>query len=209
MAPEDSRGSFTQTADTVSESDPDAQDRGERRRDRGRKVNPDIPPDVRRGLRPTVAGDVAPEHPVYPVSRVTTRMAVGFVAGLAAAAVVVAVTYLLMVTRVLTAPSFYYTSQAWFGDRGAGMTHVLGAVTTVVGGALWGLLFGLIVRRPTPAKGILFGLLPALVTFLIAPMGSRPLIAALVLNVFVYGFTLGRLSSWWLRPPSTSDTTPG
>jgi hypothetical protein len=194
--------------DTFSDSDPDARNRGEPLRDRGRKFNPDIPPDERLGLRPTIAADAAPEHPAYPVSGALTRKGLGFVAGIVAAAAVVTITYLLMLTHVLAAPSFYYTSQAWFGDRGTGMTHALGAVATIVGGGLWGLLFGLIVRRPTPAKGILFGLLPAAVTFLIAVQGYRTLVAALALNVFVYGFALGRLASWWLRPPSTSDTTP-
>jgi hypothetical protein len=159
-------------------------------------------------LRPTVAGDAVPDHAAYPVSRAPTRIVTGFVAGVVAAAAVVAVTYLLMLTRVLPAPSFFYTSQGWLGDRGAGMTHALGVFGSLLAGGLWGALFGLIVRKPTPAKGILFGLLPAAVTFLLAPMGSRPLIAALVLNVFVYGFLLGRLASWWLRPPSTTDTTP-
>jgi hypothetical protein len=195
--------------DTFSDSDRDTADRGERVGDRERKFNPDIPPDERMGLRPTVAGDVVPDHPAYPVTGVLTRMGVGFVAGLAAAGIVVGITYLLMLARVLPDPSFYYTSQAWFGDRGTGMTHLFGALATIIGGGLWGLLFGLIVRRPTPAKGILFGVLPAACTFLVAPMGSRPLIAALILNVFVYGFLLGRLASWWLRPPSTTDTTPG
>jgi hypothetical protein len=196
-------------ADTFSGSDTDTKDRGERVGDRGRKFNPDIPADERMGLRPTVPGDAAPDRPAYPVSGALTRMAVGFVAGLAAGAIVVAITYLLMLARVLPDPSFYYTSQAWFGDRGPAMTHGFGAAATIIGGGLWGLLFGLIVRRPTPAKGIVFGLLPAICTFLIAPMGRAPLIAALILNVFVYGFALGRLASWWLRPPSTSDTTPG
>jgi hypothetical protein len=196
-------------ADTFSGPDSDTADRGQPLRDRDRKFNADISPDERLGLRPTVAGDAAPDIPAYPVSGAFTRIATSFVAGLAAAGIVVAITYLLMVARVLPAPSFYYTSQSWLGDRGTGMTHVLGAVGTVVAGGLWGVLFGLIVRRPTPAKGMIFGLLPAAVTFLIAPMGSRPLMAALVLNVFAYGFALGRLASWWLRPPSTSDTTPG
>ena len=196
--------------DTFSGTDTDTNDRGERLRGRDRKFNPDIPPDERLGLRPTVApADVATDVPYYPVSGAGTRMGTGFLAGIAAAGVVVAVTYLLMLARFIEGPSFFYTSRGWLGDRGTGVTHALGVFGSLIAGGLWGLLFGLIVRKPTPAKGMIFGLLPAALTFLLAPMGSRPLIAALVLSVFVYGFLLGRLVSWWLRPPSTSDTTPG
>jgi hypothetical protein len=196
-------------ADTFSDADTDTNDRGEPLRGRERKFNPDIPPDERLGLRPTVAGDAVPDYAPYPESRAATRMASGFVAGIVGAGAVVGLTYLLMLARVVEAPSFFYTSRSWLGDRGTSVTHALGVFGSLIAGGLWGLLFGLIVRKPTPAKGMIFGLLPAALTFLLAPMGSRPLMAALVLSVFVYGFLLGRLASWWLRPPSSSDTTPG
>src|SRR3954471_9507750 len=52
-------------ADMFSGSDGDAADRAERLRGRGRKLNPDIPPDERMGLRPTIppATALVTEHP--------------------------------------------------------------------------------------------------------------------------------------------------
>ena len=49
-------------ADTFSGDDQDAEGRGERIKPT--KKNPDISPDERMGLKPTVAGDVVPDHPV-------------------------------------------------------------------------------------------------------------------------------------------------
>ena len=51
-------------ADTFSGDDGDTEGRDGALPKRPRKFNPDIPPDERLGLRPTVSGDAAPDTPV-------------------------------------------------------------------------------------------------------------------------------------------------
>ena len=192
--------------DTFSDSDADTDGRDDSIR-RERKRNPDIPPDARLGLRPTVPAAVVMDRPDYVVSRARTRMVTGLVAGLAAAALAMAVMYALFVTGILRAQSFSVTSRAWFGDRGAPQ-NLWSIAAYLAAGSLFGLLFALLIKRPTPAKGIVFGVLPGILIALFATAGPAAMAVLVLLNMIVWGFATGRLCSWWLRTPSTTGTTP-
>ena len=184
---------------------------------RSRKFDPTVDPDTRVNLRPTTGGDAAPVHPAYDESDAGTRAATGAVAGLIAAAIALALAYALYGAGLIAAPTFLVAAEHWTGLRGAG-GHVLGALRALAAGALWGALFGLFVRRPTFARGLLFGLLSALLLWVvIAPSLGRPLFLGwtaegiglpLLFNVFIWGGIAGTLAGRWLRPPYSADLTP-
>jgi hypothetical protein len=194
-------------------SDPDDPGRAERLGGKSRKFSPDIPPDARLGLAPTVAGDAVPDHPAVPVEEPRTRAATGFVAGLIGSAVVVTLAYLLTLAGALTSPGFVTTARAWLGQHGA-LDHVLGVLGGLVSGGCWGALLGLLVPRPNIGKGMLFGFLPALFAVaVVAPlagqgffMGGRfgAMVFPLLFHVIVWGAVAGHLCDRWLSPPSTT-----
>ena len=202
--------------DTFSDADGEGGTRAEPLRGgRGRKFNPDIPPDARLGLSPTIPADPVPDHPVLPaVADSRTRAATGFLAGLAAAAVLAAVSYVLALSGGPgSAPSFVGASRGSFGTHG-GLDHVLGTLGLLVAGGLWGTLFAVFVTRPNIGKGMLFGVVPTLFFWLVvAPlsggglfMGATASGIALPLlgNVLIWGGVLGSLCDRWLSPPSTT-----
>ena len=201
--------------DTFSGTGTHPAGRDERIGGKGRKFNPDIPPDARLGLTPTVAGDAVPDHPTDAAepADTRTRVASAALAGVAAAAILAAVLYVLAFTGVLVTPNFVVISQTWFGTRG-GLDHVLGLFGSLIAGGLWGALFGLLVARPSFAKGMLFGLLPALFLWVvIAPLtgnalffgfNPREIVLPVLYNVVIWGGLLGYLCDRWVSPPSTA-----
>src|SRR5688572_5029899 len=202
--------------DTFSGTGDDPGHPGARLGGKERKFNPDIPPDARLGLAPTVAGDPVPHHPVHPVKPPRARAMAGFLAGAAAAAVLAVVAYLLALAGLGgTTPTFVGASRVWLGQQGA-VGHVLGVAGFVLVGGVWGALFGLLVARPTFLKGMLFGILPTLFHWLVlAPLaGAGPfsggtaggIILPLVTNVVLWGGLLGYLCERWLAHPTTAAT---
>jgi hypothetical protein len=178
---------------------------------RDKKTNPEVDPDTRLGLRPTTAGTVAPALPVYPASGPRTRMAAGGLAGLIGAAVAAAVWYALFWAGVAPQPP----SLAVVREVVAGgfVPVVLGLVASVAAGGVWGMLFGLLVRKPTVLKGMAFGVLPALLQWLVLPpLTGAPAAAGIVLpllfSVFVWGTLTGYTAGRWLRPPYSAAVDP-
>ena len=198
------------TTGSARERTPDAD-----RRDR--KTNPDVDPDTRLGLRPATAGMVAPGQPAYPESGPRTRAATGAVAGLIGGAVAAAAWYAVHWAGVAAPPPSLATARAVLGMGGVGGT-VVGVVASLVTAAAWGALFGLLVRKPTVLKGMLFGVLPALVQWLVlAPLARQPMFfggtaAAIGLSVlfcvFVWGGLTGYHCGRWLRPPYSAAVDP-
>ena len=86
------RSFTTPDTDTETFTGPDRDsEAGALRRDK--KVNPDVDPDTRLGLRPATEGMAAPRQPAYPASGPRTRTATGAVAGLIGGAIAAAVWY--------------------------------------------------------------------------------------------------------------------
>jgi hypothetical protein len=203
--------------DTFSDADAGGgNDRAEPlRADGARKFNPDIPPDARMGLSPTIVADPVPDHPVHPVvADPRTRAATGFLAGAAAAAVLAAVAYVLALAGGPgSAPSFVAASRVWLGTHG-GLDHALGTLGFLVAGGLWGALFALVITRPNVGTGMLFGIVPTVFLWLVvAPLAGAGLfmggtlggiLLPLLANTLIWGGVLGYLCDRWLSPPSTA-----
>jgi hypothetical protein len=187
----------------------------------GRKNNPDVDPDTRLGLRPATAGAVAPNLPFYPVSDTPSRAGTGAVAGLIGAAVVVAVAYLLHAAGLIPAtPSLAATGRVLSGRGGTLLSHVGAALASVIAGAVWGLVFGFLVRRPTILKGMAFGLVPALFQWMVMSpllgdglffrrLGAGAGIGLPVLfNALIFGSIVGYFCGRWLRPTYSGAVDP-
>ena len=81
------------------------------------------------------------------------------------------------------------------------LDHCVAIAASLIAGVLWGVLFGLLFKRPTAAKGMLFGLLPTLLFwFVVAPLtGQAPfapghragLLLPLLFNSIIWGGILG------------------
>ena len=190
-------------------------------REDGRKNNPDVDPDTRLGLRPATAGMVAPNVPTYPVSDAATRAATGAVGGVIGAAVVVVLADLLHWVGLIPAtPSVAAASRLLDGRGGPLLIFVAAAFGSVIAGAMWGAVFGLLVRRPTILKGMAFGLVPALFQWLVlSPLLGEGLFfrrlgfgagvgLPLLFNVLIFGSILGYYCGRKLCPPYTGAVDP-
>ncbi|MEO6916451.1 MAG: DUF6789 family protein [Chitinophagaceae bacterium] len=108
----------------------------------------------------------------------------------------------------------YIMKAAGLGEPGfigmyRGMTHsdspsdplIAGLLFVIAGGGIWGILFALLVKNPTPLKGLLFGLLPTLWLWTgVNAMLSKPMfngfevmgiIMPLVFNMLIWGSFVG------------------
>ncbi|HEX8912126.1 MAG TPA: hypothetical protein VF796_07175 [Humisphaera sp.] len=184
---------------------------GDIRRGRRRELHPEVDPDTRLGLQPTVAAEDLPtplaEEPTRPGSRVATAA----LAGVIASGVVVLLSFLggfefpryLAVERLVSGP-------------GAGAPMVLLGVAVALGlGTAWAALFGLLVSRPSALAGAAFGLLPAAFNWLVAgglSVDGRTSVSLLVwcvaFHAVLWGTIVGHLCRRWLRPPYAAATSP-
>jgi hypothetical protein len=178
---------------------------------RDRKTNPDPDPDARLGLRPSTGGMVAPRQPAYPASGPKTRAATGAIAGTIGGTIATALWYALFWAGASPVPSSLAVARNGLGLAGLPASAV-GVLGSVIAAAAWGGLFGLLVRKPTLLKGMIFGLLPAL-----APLSKQPMFfgatgAAIALPllfcVFVWGGLTGYFAGRWLRPPYSGAVEP-
>jgi hypothetical protein len=184
---------------------------------RDRKANPDVDPDTRLGLRPATGGMVAPRQPAFPDSGPRTRAATGAVAGLIGGLIAAVAWYGLHWTGAAALPPSLAVAR-WGGRFGGVSASVIGILGSVVAAVGWGALFGLLVRKPTVLKGMVFGFLPALFQWLVlAPLSRQPLFfgataAAIGLPVLfcvlVWGGITGYFCGRWLRPPYSGAVDP-
>ena len=190
---------------------------GDERSLREHKADPNLDPDPRMGLRPAIGGTVAPQQPAYPESGPRTRAATAAVAGLIGGAVAAALWYALYWSGAAPLPPSLAVARwgARFGGVTASVLGILGSVVAAVG---WGALFGLLVRKPTILKAMVFGLLPALFQWVVlAPLSRQPMFFGLtgvaiamplLFCVFVWGGLTGYYCGRWLRPPYSADVDP-
>ena len=127
----------------------------------------------------------------------------GLVGGTLAGAATVAMTALGRPVGLVPADEFP-PPETWQGMFGGprGRAVALGSATFALGGGAWGALFAALVEDPTPAKGMLFGVLPLLYEgAVVAPiMGKRPFfggralptVLGVVGNCLVWGGLTGR-----------------
>ena len=184
---------------------------------RDRKTNPNVDPDTRLGLRPMTRGMVAPQLSPYPESGPGTRAATGAVAGLIGVAVAMPLWYLAYRGWVAPPPPPVAAARAWF-NAGTTGEIVFGVVASAVAGAALGALFGLVVRKPTILKGMIFGLVPALVQWLVVgPLTGQGLFLGgtaagiglpLLFDVLLWGAITGYFCGRWLRPPYSAAVDP-
>jgi hypothetical protein len=184
---------------------------------RDKKVNPNVDPDARLGLRPATSGMVAPEQPAYPATGPRTRAATGAVAGLIGGTVAAVVWYAAYWAGSAGSPPSLATARAAFGLNGVA-ANALGLLGSVAAGAVWGAVFGLVVKKPTILKGMIAGVLPALVQWLVlAPLSRQPLFFGatgagiglpILFCVFVWGGLSGYYCCRWLRPPYSAAVDP-
>ena len=165
----------------------------------------------------TNAAGVIRDYPGYVASDAGTRMLTAAVAGVIGAAILAAIMYLLYWANPTLVPSFLEAERRLLGTHGFG-DHLAALAGFLVAGAVWGALFGLLVRRPTWFKGVAFGFVPTLFLWLVmAPLmgkglfmgfGAPGLLVPIVFNVCIWGSIVGRYCEQRLRPPSTSATKP-
>lgn len=129
------------------------------------------------------------------------KLTVSFTGGVIGASVLVALSYLMMLANMIPAPPYLEPYRAVAGAHGAATDHVLSGIGFLLAGGLWGLLYGAMVRRPSVASGMLFGILPTLFMWLVvAPIAGKPLfngfqakglLLPLAFNVAIWGSFLG------------------
>lgn len=130
-----------------------------------------------------------------------SRLRSGFVGGALGSVLIVAIMLVMLVLGGVT-PMFVATFNATFGPAGPVVAGLAGGALFVLSGALWGVPFAALVRRPSIGKGIAFGLVPALWLWLVVAPGmlGKPvffgfappkLIMPFVFNCLVWGTTVG------------------
>ena len=182
------------------------------------KFRPDVDPDERLRLHPTTHHLVASQQPTYPLSAAGKRTVTGFFAGLLGTAVMTAIIYILLAGRLIGSPDFVLTERNWLGPHNLFVDYALGTLGFLIAGGIWGGLFCLLVPRPSIAKGILFGIVPTVFHWLMAPimlhqplfLGFKPLgiLLPILFNVFIWGAVTGYYAARWLRPPYSVSVQP-
>jgi hypothetical protein len=133
------------------------------------------------------------------------RLRTGFIAG-ALGALAITVIMLVMQLAMGATPMFVGTYQSVLGPSSLVVAELVGGVLFVLSGAVWGMLFTSLVKQPTLARGMLFGLAPALWLWLVvAPlMLGQPaffgfqvpnLVMPFLFNVVVWGSITGWYSA--------------
>ncbi|CAN5135611.1 hypothetical protein BH09BAC2_BH09BAC2_20890 [soil metagenome] len=85
----------------------------------------------------------------------------GFIAG-CIGAIILVVAMLLMNVAGLGDPPFIGMYRGMTHSNSTSDPFIAGLIFIVAGGGIWGILFALLVKKPTLLKGFLFGILPTL-----------------------------------------------
>ena len=131
----------------------------------------------------------------------------GFVAGAAGAGIAAGLMYALHAAGAAPRPAFVRASRRLLGRHGVLIDHAAGLAGYALAGGIWGSGFGAVVREPSVAKGMAYGLAPtAFNGAVIDPLiGNRPFAADrpkqaainALLGVAVWGCFVG----WFCGPP--------
>jgi hypothetical protein len=127
------------------------------------------------------------------------RLKFGFIAGCLGAVILVVVMYILMVVGMGN-PGFVQMYRSTFGTHPP-TDHLIAALLFIISGGIWGIVFALLVKRPTVFKGFLFGLLPTLWLWLVVnAVLQKPLfngftvpgiLMPLIFNMLIWGSFIG------------------
>ena len=134
------------------------------------------------------------------------RLINGFVGGCLGALVLVIIMYIMLAVNGAV-PPFVGMYRGTFGTNAAS-DQFIATILFIISGGVWGLLYGLLVKRSTIGSAMLFGFLPtlwlliAVNAFLGKPLfnGFTPMgiIMPVIFNVVIWGFVLG----WYMRNKS-------
>ena len=123
----------------------------------------------------------------------------GFIAGAIGAFILVIIMYILKAMG-MGEPGFVSMYTAAFGEGGA-TDEYAAALIFIVSGGIWGLIYALLVKRPTVVNGFLFGFLPtlwlwiAVNAFIGKPLfngfEAKGIIMPLIFNMVIWGSFVG------------------
>jgi hypothetical protein len=137
----------------------------------------------------------------------------GFVGGLIASVPVLLTLALLALLGTIPEAPYVGAYQATLGG-GWVVAAIIGGLLFLLSGAIWGVLFAVLVPNPTVLKGFLFGLLPTIwaLTFIPAVLTGGPLFAGgsfmgllipFVMNCVIWGTIVG----WYCAKHADYTTT--
>jgi hypothetical protein len=137
-----------------------------------------------------------------------TRIKNGCTAGTLGAIILVAVMYVIMAIG-MGDPGFVEMYRAQFGTNPPA-DHIIAATLFIASGAIWGIIFALLVKHPTVLKGFLFGILPTLWLWtavnayfgkpLFNDLEWKGLLMPLIFNMVIWGSFVGWYCSRKSRP---------
>lgn len=191
---------------------------GDIRQGRRRELHPEIDPDTRLGLQPTISSDSLPDPaPADTEFDPAGRMMTGAVAGLIAEASMLVLVYLLMAAGQIGMPAFLASERSLFGWHGP-LDHVLAIAGALITGVVFGGIFGAIVRRPNLVNGVIYAFARTIVLWLLLKLtlgvdmlqggSTQGVLVTLVFDVLIWGAIVGRQCRHWLRPPYSTAVSP-
>lgn len=131
------------------------------------------------------------------------QLSKGFAAG-AIGAIILAVVMYIMKAAGMGEPGFVGMYQAAFGANPP-TDQILGAIIFIISGGIWGLIYALMVKRPTALNGFLFGILPTLWLWvavngylgkpLFNGFAVKGLILPIIFNMVIWGSFIG----WYMN----------
>ena len=132
----------------------------------------------------------------------------GFIGGCLGALLLVIIMY-IMKAGGMGNPGFVNMYHGTFGEHSPVADQLIAAILFIISGGIWGLIFSLLVKRPTVVKGILFGILPTLWLWIVinAVIGKplfngfdlKGIILPIIFNMLIWGSILGWYTSRKVR----------
>lgn len=132
----------------------------------------------------------------------------GFLAGALGAVILIIVMYILKVIG-MGDPAFVGMYQAAFGPNPPA-DQFIAALIFIISGGIWGLLYALIIKRPTVLNGFLFGILPTLWLWIAVngylgkPLFNGFAIKGIVMPVIFNMVLWGSFIGWYLSRNSSA-----
>jgi len=127
------------------------------------------------------------------------RFVQGFIAGALGAVILVIIMYVMKVANMGN-PGFVNLYRSTFGSNPP-TDQIIAAILFIISGGIWGVVFALLVKKPTVLKGFLFGLLPSLWLWIVVnSVVGKPLfngftvkgiLMPLIFNMVIWGCFIG------------------